>query len=76
MVNDIYRLKASVALVYNDNVLDIFLSNKREQFKITIDYEQIVELLFSFDGKKTVSDIMEIYENIDSDDLFDLIYFL
>ncbi len=75
MVNDIYRLKASVALVYNDNVLDIFLSNKREQFKITIDYEQIVELLFSFDGKKTVSDIMENYENIDSDDLFDLILF-
>lgn len=75
MVNDIYRLKASVALVYNDNVLDIFLSNKREQFKITIDYEQIVELLFSFDGKKTVSDIMEIYENIDSDDLFNLILF-
>ncbi|EHH2554563.1 ThiF family adenylyltransferase [Vibrio parahaemolyticus] len=75
MVNEIYRLKASIALVYNDKVLDIFLSNKREQFKITIDYEQIVELLFSFDGEKTVNDILGIYKNIDSNDLFDLISF-
>lgn len=54
---DIYRCKSSVALVYNEGVLDIFLSNLREQFMIEIDYEGIIELLFSFNGKCKVSDI-------------------
>lgn len=76
MINDIYRLKSSIALVYDDNVLDVFLSNLREQFKITIEYKYIVDLLFCFDGKKTVRDVLEVYENISKDDLFELILFL
>ncbi|ENV5900776.1 TPA: ThiF family adenylyltransferase [Vibrio parahaemolyticus] len=72
---DIYRCKSSVALVYNEGVLDIFLSNLREQFMIEIDYEGIIELLFSFNGKCKVSDIEKKYPSIDRNELIDLIIF-
>ncbi|HAT8489398.1 ThiF family adenylyltransferase [Vibrio vulnificus] len=72
---DIYRCKSSVALVYTDGILDVFLSNLREQFMIEIDYEGIIDLLFSFNGSHKVSDIEMKNPSIDKNELKNLIIF-
>lgn len=73
---EIFRLKSSVALVYSEGILDIFLSNLREQLKIEIQYEKIIELLFSFDGENSFYDIHKNNPNIEIEELESLIEFL
>ena len=71
----IFRLRASVALVYNNKLLNLFKTNVRENIFLEIDYNEIIDLLFEFDGKKSVEEI-SINKNIDLEVLINLVDFL
>ena len=72
----IFRIKSTVALVYEDGKLDVFLSNTREQFVIEINYEKIVELLFCFDGSECFDSIAMKFYDINKEELYALLVFL
>jgi molybdopterin/thiamine biosynthesis adenylyltransferase len=71
----IFRLRASVALVYKDNVLNLFKTNVRENIFLEINYDEIIDLLFKFDGQNSIEKI-SIEENIEVEILIDLVNFL
>ena len=72
----VFRMKSTVALVYKESKLDIFLANTREQFIIEIEYENIIELLFSFDGFEDFEAIAKNHAAIDEEELYTLISYL
>lgn len=72
----VYRIKSSVALVYTKGILDVFLANTREQFSIEINYRDIVDLLFSFDGKRTLEAIVNKNDDISQEEIFSLVDYL
>lgn len=74
--NKVFRMKSTVALVYSDGNLDIFMSNTREHFTINIHYDAIVELLFSLNGVAKVRDILHEYPEIDELELSNLLTYL
>lgn len=79
MKDKIFKVKPSIAFVYNYPILDVFFSNTREGFKIEIPYEKIIDLIFYFDGKKTVYEVYEVYEGIcdfSYEEFLDLVSFL
>ena len=71
----IFRLRASVALVYNNGVLNLFKTNTRENLFLEIDYEKIIDLLFSFNGEKSIEKISNEKE-ININILINLVKFL
>jgi len=75
VVNKFFRLRASVALVYKDRVLNLFKTNIRENVFLKIDYEKIIELLLEFDGYQTIKNIAK-KNNISLEVLTELVLFL
>lgn len=74
--NNIYRLRSSVALVFDEHVLELFDSNERVSLRIEISYPLIIPLLQEFDGLRRVSEFSSSYPSDESGDLEDLIEFL
>jgi molybdopterin/thiamine biosynthesis adenylyltransferase len=70
-----YRIRPSVAIVKQENYVEIFKSNVRESLRINIIYEKISDLLFQFNG---IQDLYEIASsnNIEIDDLIALATYL
>jgi molybdopterin/thiamine biosynthesis adenylyltransferase len=54
-----FRLRASVALVYNNEnkILNLFKTNVRESLDLQINYDDIINILLQFNGKKRVIEI-------------------
>ncbi|MEL4342214.1 ThiF family adenylyltransferase [Shewanella xiamenensis] len=75
-LDKIYRMRASVALVTIESTLEMFRTNVREQLLIQISYEDIIPLLMSFNGIKSVREIHCDYELCDIDEFLSLIIFL
>lgn len=73
--NKIFRLKASIALVYKNKILNLFKTNTRENLFLEINYDNIINLLFDFKGKLTIKEISE-KNNIDKDTLLSLVNYL
>lgn len=73
--DNIYRLRSSVALVYNGSELNIFKTNVRENILLKINYENIIQLLQLFDGYTKLSDIINRCD-IDEDTLISLVKYL
>jgi molybdopterin/thiamine biosynthesis adenylyltransferase len=75
-VNDnIYRLRSSIALVYNKGELNIFKTNIRENVFLKINYDNIIQLLQLFDGRTKLSDIIKNCD-IAEDTLISLVQYL
>lgn len=70
-----FRLRASVALVYKNKILNLFKTNVRESINIEINFDNIIELLLHFNGKKTVKEIAKEFE-IELETLEKLVVFL
>lgn len=75
VLDKIYRLRSSVALVESTGRLEMFKSNVRESLSIKLEYENITGLLSKFDGSRLAVDILNS-EGIDLDDGSELITLL
>lgn len=75
VLDRLYRLRSSVALVESPGKLEMFKTNVRESLRIRLEYENITGLLARFDGKVCVREILES-EGIDPIDGEELITFL
>ena len=76
MDNKIYKVKASIAFVHRNNLLEVFLTNSREQVLLEIDYDAILNLISEFNGSKTVGEIYKNWRILDYKDFCNLIIFL
>ena len=70
-----FRLRASVALVYNNGILHLFRTNVRENIFLEINFEHIVDVLLQFDGLHTIEEIA-YKNNIDINILSQLVTYL
>lgn len=70
-----YRIRPSVALVRQGENLEIFKSNIRESIAIKIGYDEVSELLFQFDGSKTLKELA-ISNSVEIEDLISLVSYL
>lgn len=57
-INDRLKLRPSVAVVSNGDVTEFFLSDIRKTIVLRME-EDVVKLLFDFDGKQTVEEFLE-----------------
>lgn len=73
--NNKYRIRPSIALVRQDENLEIFKSNTRESLAIKIGYNEISELLFQFNGLKTVKELASS-NSIEVEELISLVSYL
>jgi molybdopterin/thiamine biosynthesis adenylyltransferase len=76
VLDKIYRLRASIALVKLESTLEMFRTNVREQLLIQISYADIINLLMCFDGVKSAREIHSSNRIFDIDELSYLITFL
>ena len=75
-LEDVYRVRSSVAFVKRNNILEMFKTNIREDIAIEIDYDDILNLLLSFDGIKTASSIYDENQFLNKSDFIQLVQFL
>lgn len=75
VLDRLYRLRSSVALVESPGKLEMFRTNVRESLRIKLEYENIIGLLAKFDGK-TLARVILGGEGIDFVDGEELITFL
>lgn len=75
VLDRLYRLRSSVALVESPGKLEMFRTNVRESLRIRLEYENITHLLAKFDGKVFAREILD-GEGIDSIDGEELVTFL
>jgi molybdopterin/thiamine biosynthesis adenylyltransferase len=75
VLDRLYRLRSSVALVESPGKLEMFKTNVRESLRIRLEYENITRLLARFDGKTFAREILDS-EGIDAADGEELIAFL
>jgi molybdopterin/thiamine biosynthesis adenylyltransferase len=75
VLDRLYRLRSSVALVESPGKLEMFRTNVRESLRIKLDYEGITGLLAKFDGNVFAREVLDD-SGIDSADGEDLITFL
>lgn len=73
---DKFRLRQSVGIVNQDGVVEFFRANTREILRIKTSFSDIIQLLNLFNGKNNIDDIVQLYENIDKNQLIKLVNFL
>ena len=73
---DVYRVRTSIAFVKRKNILEMFKTNIREDISIEIDYDDILSLILSFDGVKTVGSIYDENKFLNKSDFMQLVQFL
>jgi len=76
VIDNIYRMRSSVALVKVNEHLEMFKTNVRDTLRIKIDYENIIDLLQMFDGIKISKEIFEASSLFELDEFEELIGFL
>ena len=70
------KLNSTVSVVkLNDQILEFFKTNTRQQVRIKVEDDSILQLVTSLDGKKSVSQISS-EQNIDPNELQHLLDFL
>ena len=70
------KLNATVSVVrINDSILEFFLTNIRQQIRIKVESDLILDVVTSLDGQRTVEEIAKDYD-IDIDDLNALLVYL
>ena len=70
------KLNSSVSVVrISDNILEFFKSNTREQCRIRIKDDTILNIVNSLDGEKTIQNISEEFQ-VKEEDLYNLLNFL
>lgn len=70
------KLNSTVSVVkINEHILEFFLTNTRQQIKIKVENDLILEIVTSLNGKATLEEIAKKYD-IKFDDLLKLIHFL
>lgn len=73
VLNKIYRLRSSVALVYHNGIMEFFKTNIRESIKLKT--SNLINLLSSFDGNTPVYQIINSNQ-FDRNGIINLIEFL
>lgn len=70
------KLNSTVSVVkINDHILEFFLTNIRQQVRLKVEDDTILNIVTSLDGQKTIEDISKEYD-IDIDDLQNLLQYL
>ncbi|MEC4114947.1 ThiF family adenylyltransferase [Myroides pelagicus] len=73
-INNILKLRPSIALVINENFTEFFNSNTRETLKLEIDPE-ISNILFKLNGELNISQLIDFLQ-VEEDDISELINLL
>lgn len=70
------KLSATTSVVkISDSILEFFKTNTREQVRLKVSDDTIMEIVLSLDGTKTLDEIASI-NNVDADSLFHLMNYL
>lgn len=70
------RLRQSVGIVVQENIVEFFNSNTRSSVSLKMQFQGIVELLENFDGVTSIQQIAEKYQGISIEQLTSLAQFL
>ncbi|MEQ9893583.1 HesA/MoeB/ThiF family protein [Pectobacterium aroidearum] len=71
-----FRLRQSVGIVVQDNMVEFFKSNVRESVKIKIKFPKIISLLQMFDGRTSLKSIAEQFPGLNVEQLDNIANFL
>lgn len=70
------RLRQSVGIIVQDDLVEFFNSNTRSGTHLKIKYDNIVQLVKNFDGKTSIRQIVKKYHGMHEEQLFALAKFL
>ncbi|MCI4002544.1 MULTISPECIES: HesA/MoeB/ThiF family protein [Dickeya] len=73
---DNLRLRQSVGIIVQEDMVEFFKSNVRESVKIKIKFPNLIELLKMFDGRTPLKDIANKYPGLKQEQLESLAFFL
>ncbi|RUS00545.1 daunorubicin resistance protein DrrC [Pectobacterium polaris] len=71
-----FRLRQSVGIVVQDDMVEFFKSNVRESVKIKIKFPNLISLLQMFDGKTSLKSIVEKFPGLNFEQLDNIATFL
>ncbi|MEQ9997979.1 ThiF family adenylyltransferase [Pectobacterium versatile] len=71
-----FRLRQSVGIVVQDDMVEFFKSNVRESVKIKIKFPKFISLLQMFDGKTSLESIIEQFPGLNFEQLDNIATFL
>lgn len=74
--NKKFKVRASVAFVQHDSMLEIFNSNTREISLVRIENPRVVDIVGCFDGKRTLLEVAQEADVLSLDDFYDFVNFL
>lgn len=73
---DRFRLRQSVGIVHQNNVVEFFCANTRQLIRIKTAFPDIVALLQLFDGENSIDDVVKSRNDVNKDQLMQLVGFL
>jgi len=76
MLNKVFKLRSSVAIVQNKNNVEFFKTGTRESLTIRINNSNVFAILSQFDGQTALGEVVSHNSDVDAQELIDFVVFL